>query len=344
MDKIIIRQPDDWHAHLREDELLKAVINLFNVYGRVVCMGNLADPIDNLEKIIVYRNKILYWSIFTPVIGAMLTKRSTLEEWIRIANSLYGRIFIKYLPEGVTNNSESGIAWPELKNFYPILELAQDRRIPFLIHAEIDRDQKTGELIPEIDREKATVPYVKKLARDFPRLIINIEHISTRAMINLIMAHKNLSGSISPNNIAHGYGDVFNEQGIIINVHKYFKPVAKNPDDQAAVIAAALSGNPKFFFASDSAPHYRADKEKFQKAGAFNALTNLAYLCEFFTKHEALEKFEPFVSEYGARRYGFPLNDRTIKFRRETWTVPKIFNGIVPNLAGREMEWKVVEW
>lgn len=345
MNEITIRQPDDWHAHLRDGNLLKTVVELFNVYGRVVCMGNLADPIDNLHKIISYRSNILSSADFLPIIGAMLTKNSTLEKWIKIANLLYGRVFIKYLPEGVTNNSESGIAWPKLEEYYPILELAQDRRIPFLIHAEIDRDQKTGELIPEIDREKAAVPYVEKLARDFPELIINIEHVSTRAMIELIKAHDNLSGSISPNHLIHGYGDVFDEQGKMLNVHKYFKPVAKNPDDRAAVIAVTLSGNPKFFFASDSAPHLQADKEKFQKAGAFNALTDLAYLGEFFAEHKALEKFEPFVSEYGARRYGFPLNDRTIKFRRETWTVPKIFNGIVPDLAGIKMKWKrVVGW
>ena len=343
MTEISIRQPDDWHAHLRIGSLSESVIDLFNVYGRVVCMGNLADPIDNLHKIISYRSNILSSVDFLPIIGAMLTKNSTLEKWIKITNLLYGRVFIKYLPEGVTTNSESGIAWPELENYYPILELAQDRRIPFLIHAEIDRDLKTGELIPEIAREKAAVPYVEKLARDFPELIINIEHVSTRAMVDLIMTHDNLSGSISPNHLAHRYEDVFDEQGNLFNVHKYFKPVAKAKYDQAAIIAAALSGDKKFFFASDSAPHYQADKEKFQKAGAFNALTNLTYLCEFFAEHNALEKFEPFVSESGARRYGFPLNDRTIKFRRETWTVSLIYRGIVPDLAGRIMKWKVIE-
>lgn len=346
MNEITIRQPDDWHVHLRLGNLMENTANLFNVYGRIVCMGNLADSIDNLHKIISYRSNILSSVDFLPIIGAMLTKNSTLEKWIKIANLLYGgRVFIKYLPEGVTTNSESGIAWPELKNFYPILELAQNRRIPFLIHAEIDRDTKTGKLIPEIAREKAAVPYVEKLSRDFPGLIINIEHVSTRAMIELIKAHDNLSGSISPNHLIHGYGDVFDEQGNLLNVHKYFKPVAKTEDDQAAVIAAALSGNKKFFFASDSAPHYQADKEKFKKAGAFNALTNLPYLCEFFEKHKALEKFEPFVSEYGARRYGFPLNDKTIKLKLETWTVPLIYRGIVPDLAGRTMKWKkVVGW
>lgn len=139
MNEISIRQPDDWHAHLRDGNLLETVVELFNIYGRVVCIGNLVDPIDNLHKIISYRSNILSSADFLPIIGAMLTKNSTLEKWIKIANLLYGRVFIKYLPEAVTTNSESGIAWPELKNFYPILGLAQDRRIPFLIHAEIGR-------------------------------------------------------------------------------------------------------------------------------------------------------------------------------------------------------------
>jgi dihydroorotase len=343
MKEIIIRQPDDWHAHLRIGNLMENIINLFNVYGRVVCMGNLAEPLDNLQKIIAYRNSIASLATFLPIIGVVLTKNSTAEEWTKIANLLCGRVFIKYLPQGVTTNSESGIVWPELKNFYPILELAQDRRIPLLIHAEIDKDPKTGVLIPEINREKAAVPYVKESALAFPKLIINIEHVSTSAMLNLIGVHDNLSGSISPNHLIHRYEDVFDNHGNIINVHRYFKPVAKKEHDRKAVVEAALSGSRKFFFGSDSAPHFQADKKNFKRAGAFNALTNLAYLCEFYEMHDAMEKFEPFVSGYGAKRYGLPQNLGKIKLRRQDWQVPFVYNGIVPDLAGRTMKWQVVE-
>jgi dihydroorotase len=343
MKEITIRQPDEWHAHLREKDLMLKVINLFNVYGRVVCMGNLTDPIDNLKKIISYRNKLVCLSNFLPIIGAMLTKNSTVEEWGKISDLLYGRVFIKYLPKGVTTNSDLGIDWPELKNFYPILELAQAKKIPFLIHAEIDKDPKTGKLIPKIDREKAAVPFVKELAQAFPNLIINVEHASTRAMIDLIKAHSNLSSSISPNHLIHRYKDVFDDQGKLINVHRYFKPVAKSKDDQDAVIEATLSGNPKFFFGSDSAPHLQTDKENSKKAGAFNALTNLVFLYEFFADYGQLNKFEAFVSEYGAKRYGLPLNQKVIRLQRQYWQVPPIYRGIVPDLAGKTMEWKIVE-
>ena len=343
MKEITIRQPDEWHAHLREKDLMLKVISLFNIYGRVVCMGNLTDPIDNLKKIIAYRNKLVCLSNFLPIIGAMLTKNSTLEEWTKITDLLYGRIFIKYIPKGVTTNSELGIAWPELKNFYSILELAQAKKIPFLIHAEIDKNPKTKKSISEINRERAAIPFVKELARTFPNLIINIEHVSTEAMVKLIKAHKNLSGSISPNHLIHRYEDVFDEQGKLVNVHGYFKPVAKTKTDQHAIIEAALSGDPKFFFGSDSAPHLQTDKENFKRAGAFNALTNLSFLCEFFADHQAIEKFEPFISEYGAKRYGFPLNQKVIRLQRQYWQVPSIYRGIVPDLAGKTMEWKIVE-
>ena len=119
--------------------------------------------------------------------------------------------------------------------------------------------------------------------------------------------------------------------------------MAKEDHDQKAVMEAALSGSWKFFFGSDSAPHFKADKEKFGLANAFNALTNLAYLCEFFEKHDALKKFEPFISGYGAKRYGLPQNFGMIKLRRQDWQVPWIYHGIVPDLAGRMMKWKVVE-
>ena len=50
MDEITFRQPDDWRTHLRIGNLMANIINLFNVYGRVVCMGNLKDPVDTAKK------------------------------------------------------------------------------------------------------------------------------------------------------------------------------------------------------------------------------------------------------------------------------------------------------
>jgi len=340
-DYIIMRQPDDWHAHLREFDLLKEVIDLFNIYGRVVCMGNLADPVDDAEKTFDYSHK-LFGHDFLPIIGVMLTKNMTVDKLATLVNLFHGQFFLKYMPEGITTNSELGIPWLELRGFYPVIRLAEYRQIPLLIHAEISQNPETGELIEEIDREKAAVPLVAELAEAFPRAIINIEHVSTAAMLNLIRDYDNLSASISPNHLVHGYDDVFDSRGNIINIHKYFKPVAKKKQDQKAVIRAALSGSRKFFFGSDSAPHFQADKESFKRAGGFNALTNLAYLAEFFEKHDALdERFEDLVSNNGAAKYSFPLNTQKIVLRRRHWTVPQDYHGIVPDLSGRDMHWQV---
>jgi len=343
MEEILLRQPDDWHAHLRIGNLMENVINLFDVYGRVVCMGNLADPVDTAKKALAYRKQISAMGNFLPIIGVMLTKNSTVEEWEKIIKLLGKSAFMKYMPEGITTNSEFGIPWTELENFSRIFELAQDKKIPVLIHAENNRNFLSSKEIAEIDREKEAVVFIEELALAFPDLIINIEHVSTRTMVGLIKNYKNLSGSISPNHLFHCYKSVFDDHGEIINVHKYFKPVAKNENDREAVIAAALSGNPKFFFGSDSAPHLKIDKEVFKRAGAFNALTNLAYLCEAFVERGAIDKFEPFVSEYGARRYGFHLNTEVIRLKRQNWEVPTVYRGIVPDLAGREMRWRIVE-
>jgi len=340
---IITRQPDDWHAHLREEKLLKAVIDLFNIYGRVVCMGNLAEPVDTLEKIADYQRQILGHD-FLPIIGVMLTKNLTKEKFASMLNIFNGMFFLKYMPKGVTTNSEQGIEWQELEKYYPILELAKIRQVPILLHAEMDKDPKTGALIPEIEREAAATHEVAKLAKTFPGAIINVEHVSSRYMIGIIHAYSNLSGSISLNHLIHKYEDVFNAQDELIDVHKYFKPVAKRKADRNMIITTALSGSPKFFFGSDSAPHFIADKVTFKKAGAFNALTNLAAGCEFFEKYDALdERFENFFSGYGAARYNFPLNTGTIKLIRKRWVVPMIYNGLAPDLAGRIMEWQVVE-
>lgn len=342
-DSVTMRQPDDWHTHPREANLMEDIIGLFNIYGRVVCMGNLSEPVDGLQKYITYWNNLIKKGRFQPIIGVMLTKNLTVDKLATLLNIFYGQFFLKYMPQGITTNSEHGIPWEELKNYYQVLQLAEHRRIPILLHAEADKYPKTGELIPEIGREEAAIPYVAKLARDFPGAIINVEHVSTRAMIDVIRGHRNLSGSISPNHLFHRYEDVFDAQSKLINVHKYFKPVAKRKVDWNMVRAVALSGDPRFFFGSDSAPHLQSDKEKFQKAGAFNALTNLAYLCEFFEENGALdERFENFVSNNGAARYRFPLNTGTVKLRRQNWQVPNNYHGIVPDLAGRIMTWQVV--
>lgn len=343
MKEILLRQPDDWHAHMRDGNLMENIIGLFEIYGRVVCMGNLADSADTARKALTYKKVISAMGNFKPIIGIMLTKNSTVEEWQKIYDLMGNTAFLKYMPEGVTTNSELGIPWTELENYYPIFEFAQDRKIPVLIHAEIDRNPWFYNELAEIDREKAAVQFVAELASAFPELIINVEHVSTKEMIGLIKIYGNLSGSISPNHLIHSYRCVFDDHGNIINIHKYFKPVAKNQDDKEAVIAAALSGNQKFFFGSDSAPHLKIDKKVHKKAGAFNALTNLAFLCEFFEEHGALDKFEPFVSEHGARRYGLPLNTEIIRLKRQAWKVPAIYRGIVPDLAGRGMKWRIGE-
>ncbi len=343
MKEILLRQPDDWHAHLREGSLMESVIDLFNVYGRVVCMGNLAEPVDTAEKALAYRKKLSTLGNFMPIIGIMLTKNSTVKKWESIIDQFDKLAFIKYLPKGLTTNSQLGIPWTELENYCPILELAQNKKIPLLIHAETDYSFMTDEKLDEIYREEETVAFIEEMALALPEMKINIEHVSTAAMINLIKKYDNLSGSISPNHLIHCYEDVFDENGELINAYKYFKPVAKNQNDRDAVITATLSGDEKFFFGSDAAPHLKIDKEVHGKAGAFNALTNLAYLCEFFEKQGAMDKFEPFVSEHGARRYGFPLNTEIIRLKKQAWEVPAVYRGIVPDLAGRKMEWQIVE-
>lgn len=341
---IEFRQPDDWHAHLREGELMKKVINLFNVYGRVVCMGNLADPVDDLEKTVAYQSKLLSLCGFSPIIGIMLTKNSTLDKLASLANVLFGRsfFFLKYMPEGITTNSGLGIPWPELKKFYPILKFAEYRYIPIMIHAETDRNPKTGLPVDQLWREDAAVCLVEELAHDLPNAIINVEHVSTPDMIELIKRKSNLSGTISPNHLVHCRDSVFEKDGTK-KIHQYFKPIAKHDFYQKRIIEEALSGNPKFFFGSDSAPHERADKESRNLAGAFNALTNLAYLAELFEENKALDKFEGFVSIYGARRYCLPLNQGSIRLKRRSWIVPEEYCGIVPDLAGRIMKWQITK-
>ncbi|MFH0819799.1 MAG: hypothetical protein V1892_02085 [bacterium] len=345
-ERITIRRPDDWHTHLRENEMLKWVLPYSNVFGRVVAIGNLNRPIVDAYDVKKYRMEILRQKPrFQPVMSIMLVKQTTPQIICRAFEE--GARVLKFIPADTSTGSQEGISLINLKDYYPVLEMAERLVMIFSGHWELTKDPETARVIPELEREEAALPYLKKVIDDFPNLKIVVEHVSTAKMIYFIeKAPANVAATLTAHHIGPAYyPNVFNEKGEIEEPFYYCRPVIKNIKDADAVMRAMTSGNPKFFFGSDSAPHPIEKKLKNPPAaGIFSAPVALVWVWTAFQhRNNGKELFENFISRSGAEFYGLPLNNNYLTLVKQKWTVPKTYNGIVPFLAGFKLYWQIAE-
>lgn len=336
-----IRRGDDFHAHLREGEMLEKVLLFSNFWGRVTVMGNLSKPVATAHNVIKYRNKILQLNPkFIPIMSAMLVNSATAEILRKTFEA--GAKVLKLIPGGTSTNSNEGVSLENLHIYYPVLEEAQKLGMIFSGHWELATDPLSGEEIPEVEREERAMPYLEKIIESFPNLKIIVEHATTKRMIEFVKdAPANVASTLTVHHALLTYNKVYHCDGI--NPFNYCKPVAKFVYDRKAIVEAMISGNPKFFFGSDSAPHLPERKRgQNPAAGIFTpAEVALTVLTEIFDSFGALSELENFISMSGAEFYDLPLNKDFITLRRKKWTVPKDYNGIVPFMAGHELGWKV---
>ena len=183
--------------------------------------------------------------------------------------------------------------------------------------------------------------HLELIKKQFPKLKIVLEHISTEAAVRSVETLKNVAATITVHHLRLTLDDVV---GGLISPHNFCKPIAKRPHDREVLLMAATSGNPKFFYGGDSAPHLKSRKECSQGcAGIFNAPVALPMLTQIFDEHDALEFLEDFVSKFGAKFYGLPQNPETIELIKQDWVVPEEYDGIVPFMAGQTLHWQVAE-
>ena len=337
--RIRIRKGDDMHCHLRTGLVMRAVTDFTaEQFKRAVVMPNTTPPILVAEDVEEYR-----WHINSCRLGGfepLMTIQITGETSPRIiaeakkAGAIAGKVY----PQGVTTNSQNGVS--NFKAIYPALEKMQELGMPVLFHGEDPWEKAIC-----LHREKMFLPTLYDIATDFPKLKIVLEHITTEDAFRMVTMLDNVAATITAHHLVLTLDDIV---GGMIQPHNFCKPIAKFPEDREALLRAATSGSPKFFFGSDSAPHVRDDKECSQGcAGVFSAPVALALLAQIFEERNALDKMENFVSRFGADFYGLPQNTQTIGLSKETWTVPEFYsvrNGlddIVPFMAGRQLPWRV---
>ena len=331
-DAITLRRPDDWHVHLRDADMLKAVApDTARHFARALVMPNLTPPVCTGADALAYRERILAateGSGFEPLMTIKLFPGTTAEV-VKSAKGV-GVIAGKLYPQGVTTNSEDG--WSEIEALDGAFAAMEEAGLVLCLHGEapdafcIDREERFVE---------DTLPAI---ARKFPKLRIVLEHVTTRAGVQMVDELANVAGSITAHHLLLTLDDVI---GGALNPHLFCKPIAKRPEDRDALIQAALSSQ-AFFLGTDSAPHPISKKECASGcAGVYTASVALGLAAEVFEAHGGLDSLEAFTSERGAEFYGVPLNEGHVTLRRGEWPVPADVAGVVPMRAGETLRWQV---
>jgi dihydroorotase len=340
MQSLTIRRPDDWHVHLRDGEMLRAVAPFTaRQFARAVVMPNLVPPVTTVQAASAYRDRIREWAGpgFTPLMTCYLTDQADPNE---IARGFEDGVWTacKLYPANATTNSAHGVT--EMRNIYPALERMQEIGMVFCVHGEV-----TDPEIDVFDREAVFIERVlPALVRDFPALKIVLEHITTAEAADFVRdAGPNVGATITPQHLHLNRNALFAGG---LRPHAFCLPVVKREKHRLAVRAAAVSGSPKFFLGTDSAPHPRHAKESgCGCAGIFNAPFALESYAQVFEEEGALDGFEAFASEHGARFYGLPLNEGTVTLERTPVKVPARIGGsdadLVPFHAGEMLNWKL---
>jgi dihydroorotase len=342
-ERIVIRRPDDWHVHLRDGDMLKAVAPYTaRQFGRAIVMPNLSPPVTSVAAADAYRKRILAAlpedADFTPLMTCYLTDDADPEE---IASGFERGVFTacKLYPAHATTNSAQGVT--DIRNIYRVLEEMQRIGMPLLVHGEV-----TDPEVDIFDREKLFIERVFcRLVKDLPELKIVFEHITTVEAAEFVEASgPNIAATITPQHL------IINRNAMLvggIRPHFYCLPVAKRERHRQAIRRAATSGSPKFFLGTDSAPHAQGAKESACGcAGIFNAPFALESYASVFDEEGALDRLEAFASENGPRFYGLPLNEGQVELERGPKEVPESLEAsgdvLVPFHAGETLRWRLV--
>ncbi len=341
MNTVTLRRPDDWHCHLRDDQYLhRTVADTAAQFARALVMPNLKEPITSVSRALAYRERILAHlptdKTFDPVFSLYLTAKTTQQDIEEAAKTPWIKA-CKLYPQHATTLSEFGIQ--SIEEIFPILDAMQTHGLLLLIHGETAHPE-----IDIFDREESFIEHeLTKIIQAFPRLKIVLEHISTQHAVQFIQAQKTpIAATITAHHL------LYHRNALLaggIHPHYYCLPILKRKTDQAALIQAATSGDPRFFLGTDSAPHTQDRKENACGcAGIYTAFSAMELYAEVFEKEQALPQLENFSSVFGARFYGLPLNETKITLIKESWTMPQTLrygnDVVVPLRAGELILWK----
>ena len=334
---LTIRRPDDWHVHLRDGDMLRAVAgHTARPFARAIVMPNLSPPVTDTASAAAYRERILAalpeGADFTPLMTCYLTDAADPEE---VARGFEAGVFTaaKLYPANATTNSAHGVS--AIRHIMPVLERMAEIGMILCVHGEV-----TDPEVDVFDREAVFIERaLAPLLDELPSLRVVFEHVTTQEAVQFVEgAGDNVAATITPQHLH------INRNAMLvggIRPHAYCLPVAKREKHRLALRKAATSGSAKFFLGTDSAPHAREAKESACGcAGIFNAPFALESYLTVFDAEGALDRFEAFASENGPRFYRLPPNEGTVTLVREPVDVPDRIGNLVPFHAGEMLGWR----
>ncbi|KAK8850380.1 dihydroorotase, homodimeric type [Kwoniella newhampshirensis] len=352
-DEIILPAPADFHVHVRQGkmcELVTAQVAKGGVRTAYV-MPNLVPPLTSTQAVLAYKAEL---ERIDPSVEWLMTlylhPDVTPDEIRRAAKA--GIRGVKSYPRGVTTNSNSGIE--DYGVYYPVFKAMEEEGMVLNLHGEVPSDAEKN--ISILNAEVHFLAHLEKLAKDFPKLSIVLEHATTSSAISTVTS---LPSNVACSITAHHLHLTIDE--VAPQPHHYCKPLAKEPKDRKALQEAVSSGNPKFFLGSDSAPHPLSSKSpgimaedghvSACAAGVYTSPILIPLVATLLESFGALDKLESFVSGNGRRFYGIPPKDgQQLRLRRtkgDDGLVKGTFKGdgveVMPFWAGKKLGWEIVE-
>lgn len=342
MNELILRQPDDWHLHLRDGAMLSAVLpHTARQCARAIVMPNLVPPVTTVAQAQAYRARIVAAlpeeMTFEPLMTLYLTEQTTVADLAAAAADPQVHA-VKLYPAGATTNSDRGVRDP-LAIDHLLAELERSG-LPLLVHGEV-----VDPAVDIFDREARFIERVlAPILVRFPALRLVMEHITTAEAAAFVQSQ---SARVGATITAHHL--LYNRNAMLvggIHPHYYCLPVLKRERHREALLAAATSGSGRFFMGTDSAPHSQAAKESACGcAGAFTAYAALELYAEAFDGVGRLDQLEAFTSLNGPAFYGLPVNERRVRLIRAPQGVPPAYavsdtESLIPLRAGETLPWQ----
>ena len=186
---LVLRRPDDWHVHLRDGAMLRAVAPATaRQFARAIVMPNLTPPITTVAAARAYRERILAAvaagpeqpsarpeeppPVFTPLMTAYLTDDSDPAELERgQAEGVFTAC--KLYPANATTNSAAGVS--DIRRLDRVFEAMERIGLPLLIHGEV-----TDPEVDVFDREAVFIErHLAPLLQRHPGIKVVLEHITT---------------------------------------------------------------------------------------------------------------------------------------------------------------------
>ncbi len=340
---LTLTRPDDWHLHVRDGAALHTVVpHTARQFGRAIIMPNLRPPVTTAAQAVAYRERIAAavpaGVDFTPLMTLYLTDNTPAEEIARAKAA--GVVALKLYPAGATTNSDAGVT--DVRKTYAALEAMQRAGLLLLVHGEV-----TDQAVDVFDREAVFIDQVLiPLRRDFPELKIVFEHITTKEAADYVnSADAHTAATLTAHHLLYNRNAIFTGG---LRPHYYCLPVLKREVHRLALVAAATSGNSRFFLGTDSAPHPAHLKEHAAAcAGCYTALSALELYAQAFEDAGALDQLEGFASFHGPDFYGLPRNTGRVTLAREPWTLPETLAfgdaQLKPLCAGETLNWRLVD-